>query len=153
MTIGDGIPDSTLKHVALIGLFLSVLTFLPTFPGHCLATHNYAAGGWGGIIQCNECANDPELQTQYPSEEVALGVDATTLLPNTTIAFVGDTGSEEDRWGVVAQMIADYGVDGVVHHGDLSYPIYSENPANFISVLNAHLPNTPFVAAIGNHDT
>lgn len=79
--------------------------------------------GWFAIYGCALCAVDPERDVEYIENDADLPLSPSlTLVPNTTIAYVGDTGHDEQGWGDVAALIGSRNASAVVLLGDFSYP-------------------------------
>ncbi len=73
--------------------------------------------------------------------------------PNFTIAFIGDTGYNEN-FRAVLELIRDERADIVLHAGDLGYDVGNpEAPERWAAVVNDVLgENFPYFFSMGNHD-
>lgn len=68
---------------------------------------------------------------------------------NFKVAFVGDSGNEGEG-GAGLELVKTEGAQLLVHLGDFDY---GDSPSTWKTMLDKHIPNLPYLAVVGNHDT
>ena len=130
---------------ALFAAFFPVATLvafvLPSGIGNCVpGLPGYASGGF--------CECDP--RALKASSGVPAYMPGGEVPPNTTIAFVGDSGLR-DTADEIYRLMRGEGVSAVVLNGDMDY---RADPVGWIARFEAGMgKGMPLFTTVGNHDT